>query len=392
MSSLLTPEQRAIVDATAPVVAANLTKITPVFYRTMFANNPEVIAFFNKANQAKGRQPEALARYVLCSVMHLDKLEELGAATTLVVQKHCALGVLPEHYHIVHDNFLKAVAEVLGDAITPEVADAWSGVLMIVANHLIALEKAAYDARTATLENWNSRQPLEFVVRKAIRDTPNVTILHLVRKDGCKGPSFQPGQFITICSSEPNVAPRHYTIAAPDLLEDGAIRVCVKMAKPEGVVSSHINKDVHEGDILLLRPPFGAFTVEAAAPFSNIAVLTAGIGITPALAMLKPLVEAGKRVAHMHVDHSADSVPCMTDLDSVHCHASIRVYGHMHPDATPQRIFEQFKTSGVDLAASDACLMICTPPEMIKSVADGLAALGVAKDRIIHEAFGPEVL
>ncbi len=40
--------------------------------------------------------------------------------------------------------FLKATAKVLGDAVTPAVADAWSGVLLHVAGFVIQKEKELY--------------------------------------------------------------------------------------------------------------------------------------------------------------------------------------------------------------------------------------------------------
>ncbi len=47
----LAPATIAIVKATAPVVGAHAREITNLFYKTMFANNPEVLTFFNRANQ-----------------------------------------------------------------------------------------------------------------------------------------------------------------------------------------------------------------------------------------------------------------------------------------------------------------------------------------------------
>jgi hypothetical protein len=41
----------SIIKATAPLVSQHARKITGLFYKNMFANNPETLQFFNQANQ-----------------------------------------------------------------------------------------------------------------------------------------------------------------------------------------------------------------------------------------------------------------------------------------------------------------------------------------------------
>lgn len=53
----LSDETAEIIRQTLPVIGGNINKITPVFYRTMFANHPELIAdTFNRGNQRSGEQ------------------------------------------------------------------------------------------------------------------------------------------------------------------------------------------------------------------------------------------------------------------------------------------------------------------------------------------------
>lgn len=61
----LSPQSEAIVRATAGVVAAHAEEITKVFYPAMFAAHPELLNVFNRANQAIGEQPKALAASVV---------------------------------------------------------------------------------------------------------------------------------------------------------------------------------------------------------------------------------------------------------------------------------------------------------------------------------------
>ena len=71
----LSPKTIDIVRQTAPVVAPLSLQLTKHFYDKMFSNNPEVLQFFNKANQKKeGGQPQALANAVVAYASNIDNL------------------------------------------------------------------------------------------------------------------------------------------------------------------------------------------------------------------------------------------------------------------------------------------------------------------------------
>ena len=65
----LSPQSDEIVKATAGVVAEHAEEITKVFYPDMFAAHPELMRVFNKANQAIGEQPKALAASVVLALV-----------------------------------------------------------------------------------------------------------------------------------------------------------------------------------------------------------------------------------------------------------------------------------------------------------------------------------
>jgi hemoglobin-like flavoprotein len=60
--------------------------------------------------------------------------------------KHFSLGIRPEQYTIVGEHLLASVGEVLGDAVTPEIAAAWSEVYWLFALQLVADRSAANGA------------------------------------------------------------------------------------------------------------------------------------------------------------------------------------------------------------------------------------------------------
>jgi len=145
-TQLLSAESKKIVAATAQVVGEHAEQITAVFYPRMFAEHPELLRVFNQGNQATGEQSRALAASVVAYAVQLVDPGAPSFAHVLrrIAYKHVSLGIRPEQYTIVGRNLLAAVGEVLGDAVTPEVAAAWDEVYWLFATQLIAEEARLY--------------------------------------------------------------------------------------------------------------------------------------------------------------------------------------------------------------------------------------------------------
>ncbi len=411
-SQHLTPERLEIIAATAPAVAPKVADgtITARFYERMLGAKPELLAFFNRSNQRSKRQAAAfgeamfqpqrsqsqvLANSVLAAVEHLQNLEKIKGPAQRIVHKHCALGVTPELYQHVHDNFLAATAEVLGDAVTPEVADAWSGALLHVAAFFIEQEKALYDRTTAQERNWDTRKPVDFIVRKVERAAKRMTSLYLERADGSPPPAYRPGQYVTLCANptdEKYFAPRHYTIAAPAPIGN-AIRICVRHLRgangvPAGAMSSFVNTAVKPGERLQLRHPYGVFTADIAAPFERVCWVTAGSGITTALAMAPAMARRDKHVVHWHGDKDEDSVAHAEELRVAPLHAHLRYYGGSKA-FSPDDLLMQVRDNGIDVLHPKTAIFLCCPPAMLLALRNGLQERGVPTGRIFCETYGP---
>src|SRR5919112_1244120 len=70
-TDLLSAQSRAVVGATAEVVAGHAEPITAVFYPRMFREHPELLRLFNQGNQATGEQSKALAASVVAYAVQL---------------------------------------------------------------------------------------------------------------------------------------------------------------------------------------------------------------------------------------------------------------------------------------------------------------------------------
>jgi hemoglobin-like flavoprotein len=162
--SLLSPQALDIVRATAATVAAHADEITAHFYPRMFAAHPELLRIFNQGNQATGEQSKALAGSVVAYAVQLIDPEAASFDHVMrrIAYKHVSLGIRPEQYTIVGEHLLASVAEVLGDAVTPEIAAAWSEVYWLFALQLVAEEARLYQQAntdpsppTSSPSSWN---------------------------------------------------------------------------------------------------------------------------------------------------------------------------------------------------------------------------------------------
>ena len=166
---MLTPEQRAIVKSTVPLLETGGEALTTHFYKIMLAEHPEVRPFFNQAHQANGDQPRALANGVLMYARNIDRLEQLGGLVNQIIQKHVSLQIEAAHYPVVGGCLLRAIREVLGaDIATDEVIAAWAAAYQQLADILIGAEEKIYADMAAAPGGWRGGRAFR-VARKVRR-------------------------------------------------------------------------------------------------------------------------------------------------------------------------------------------------------------------------------
>jgi hemoglobin-like flavoprotein len=143
MAAPLAPETIALIKATAPALREHGVAITTRMYERLFVNE-EVKALFDMAAQESGEQPKRLAGAILAYAENIDKLQNLTAPVERMVQRHVETGVKAEHYPYVAEALLPAIRDVLGEAATDEVLDAWGQAYWFLANILIGKEAECY--------------------------------------------------------------------------------------------------------------------------------------------------------------------------------------------------------------------------------------------------------
>lgn len=142
---MLSQKSIDIVKSTVPALKERGIEITTTFYKRMFENNSEVKVLFNMDRQESGEQPKALAMTILAAAQNIDNLESLLPVVKKIAQKHVDSKVLPQHYPIVGKNLLLAIKEVLGDAATDEVLQAWEEAYQVISKIFIDVEQEIYN-------------------------------------------------------------------------------------------------------------------------------------------------------------------------------------------------------------------------------------------------------
>ena len=262
--SLLSDKSLGVVQATAPVVAAHADEITAHFYPRMFAAHPELLRVFNQGNQATGEQSKALAGSVVAYAVQLIDPEAppFDHVMRRIAYKHVSLGIRPEQYTIVGEHLLASVGEVLGDAVTPEIAAAWSEVYWLFALQLVAEEARQY--QQASVDPSQPTRPYRVVRR--IEETADVISLVLEPADGGPLPAIAPGQYVSVFVDLPegDRQPRQYTVSSTAVrtrLQITVRRVRGANGAPDGRVSSYLHDQVKIGDVLDVSAPAGDFVL-----------------------------------------------------------------------------------------------------------------------------------
>ncbi|MEJ9281228.1 NO-inducible flavohemoprotein [Ureibacillus thermosphaericus] len=371
-----------IVKSTVPVLEKHGVDITKHFYKRMFTNHPELKNVFNQSNQREGRQPQALAASVYAAAANIDNLESILPVVHLIAHKHRALGILPEHYPIVGENLLAAIKEVLGDAATDEIIEAWADAYGVIADVFIQVEEELYQQAEAN-GGWRLFKPFK-VVRKE-QENELVASFYLEPEDGKALPPYQPGQYITVKVKAPGeeyTALRHYTVSqAPN---GNVYRISVKREaenNPKGVVSNYLHDYVEEGSTIQISAPAGLFTLQQ--NDNPVLFIGGGIGVTPLYAMLDSM-EFGRNVTFIQSVRN-EKLAVFQDQIQKKINELKGSYFVKYSD-TEGYITKEDLSKYIQ---ENTEVYICGPEAFMETVISYVRELGVSEDRIHFEFFGP---
>ncbi|MFG2120391.1 globin domain-containing protein [Streptomyces sp. NPDC048710] len=394
---MLSPESAAVVRATLPAVGGALDEITTRFYGTMFAEQSHLLdGLFNRGNQASGEQRRALAGSIagFARALLADPDARPDALLARIAHKHAALGVTEDQYTIVHKYLFRAIGDVLGEAVTPEVAAAWDEVYWLMAGALIAQEARLYqEAEVDPRKPWR-----RWTVVERREETPDVVSFLLRPADDGPLPRACAGQYVSVRVLMPDGIHQTRQYSLSNAPGDRLRRITVKRVAgvadvPEGEVSNQLHRTVRAGDELTLSAPFGDVVLDDAD--TPLVLVSAGIGCTPMTGMLEHLVATGSsrpvRVLH------ADRTPADHAL-----RAETRCLVEQLPDARAEFWYEEdaaeepgSRTGLMDLddlgLPADADVYLCGSLPFMRAVRAQLLQAGIPARSIRYEVFGPDL-
>lgn len=231
-----------------------------------------------------------------------------------------------------------------------------------------------------------------------------ITSFYLRRADGKALASYEPGQFLPLRLSIPGEetpVTRTYTVSdAPD---SSHYRLSIKREGGDALVSNYLHDHATPGFRLEAMAPRGKFVLDQSSD-RPVVLLSAGVGITPMIAMANHIIREGVRTRNFRRTffiHGAKNGRVrafdghLRQLASEH--ESLTLHTRLSDPSGEDRLGETYDSKGhvdIDLLKTllpldDYEFYLCGPAPFMETLYKGLADLGVREERIHYESFGP---
>lgn len=381
------------VKATAPLLAQTGPALTAHFYQRMFSHNPELKDIFNMSNQRNGDQREALFNAICGYANNIDNLAALLPAVEKIAHKHTSFMITAEQYSIVGSHLLGTIDELFSPG--QDVLDAWAEAYGVLADVFIKREEAIYQENEHKAGGWRGTRSFEVVDKTQESDV--ITSFTFKPVDGGEVAAFKPGQYLGIYLKPDDFEfqeIRQYSLSCAPRKD--SYRISVKR-EDGGKVSSYLHDTLTVGDNVDLASPAGDFFLEVE-PTTPVALISAGVGLTPTLSMLETLTAHQAEVHWLHAAENGaqhafkDQIRVIADQ---HHHVSSNTW-YREPLAS-DRPAEDFQHQGLmdlsklkeTLTTPEMHYYFCGPVGFMQYVAKQLIGMGISEDRLHYECFGP---
>jgi ferredoxin-NADP reductase/MOSC domain-containing protein YiiM len=251
----------------------------------------------------------------------------------------------------------------------------------------------ARDPCAPTEPAWSGFRALRVI--KVVPETPTVASIYLAAPDGSALPPARAGQYLTIrITGAGRPAPvRSYSLSSAPGTD--AYRITVKR-EPHGTASTYLNRKLRPGATVEVAAARGEFVLAAGS--SPVLLVSAGIGVTPVLAMLHQLAAEGSErdIWWIHgsrrpQEHAlaAEARALIAALPNAHEHVfySAATEDECRRAHAASGRLTQEKLSQLAIPA-EASAYICGPSGFMADIQHALPALGIDSARIHTELFG----
>lgn len=247
-----------------------------------------------------------------------------------------------------------------------------------------------------------------FEVISKVRESTTITSFRLAPLDRQHWRPFEAGQFLTIRVPDRKGGHvlRNYTVSSSPR-EEGTYRITVKREAapspdvPAGVSSCWLHNEIEPGAVVEIDLPRGAFKLDATST-RLVVLLSGGVGHTPTVSMLDGLARESDRPVWFI--HACDGEAVHALRDEVVQLAALR------PGVTVHFCYRFPERAGLDatrchsqgfltratfqqlLPLDDYEVYMCGPPPFMQALYTILIGLGVRRESIAYEFFGPASL
>ena len=232
-------------------------------------------------------------------------------------------------------------------------------------------------------------------VERIVQETPDVRTFRLIPTNGGVLPfAYLPGQHLTIALEiEGKTVRRTYTIASTPT-RSGYCEITTKR-EARGLVSRYMHDTVSAGALLSVTAPAGGFTFTGAEA-AGVALVAAGVGITPLMSILRYLTDqhwAGQ-IYFVSCNKTERDIIFREELEALQ-----RRFPNLHLILTLTRA-DSARWNGATGRIDPTLLTrvipnvtgvpfyLCGPTEMLTATRDLLRRLGVPAPHIHTESFG----
>ncbi|MCF7550483.1 globin domain-containing protein [Pseudonocardia sp. WMMC193] len=345
----------------------------PRFYRTLFGYAPGLRSLFPLSMET---QHSRFGRALVHVVTHLDEPSTLIGFLAQLGRDHRKFDVRDEHYAVVGQALLVALADTGGAAWTDEVARAWAHTYAFLAGSMQA------GARSDPGPAWwgatvvgHERVERDLAVVRVRTDEPF---------------AYRAGQYVTV---ETPQHPRLWRALSPAVAPDrsGELEFHVR-AIGYGSVSRGIVASARPGDRWRIGPPMGALD-RAVVPGRELLMIGGGTGISPIRALVEQLERAGGRPERAVVFYGA------RDWDSLHALDGLRRTSYRNPwldvvpvveepPAVPGPLVGRLADVVTGFGSwADCEVVVSGSPAMITATIRALRVAGASLDQIHYDPF-----
>jgi ferredoxin-NADP reductase/MOSC domain-containing protein YiiM len=233
------------------------------------------------------------------------------------------------------------------------------------------------DLLTATESRpaWTGFRALR--VTEVVAESPTVSSIRLAAPDGTPLPAARPGQYLTVRIGS---AVRNYSLSATT--GAGTYRISVKR-ETHGAASGYLTASLRPDTELEVAAPRGDFVLGSGS--EPVLLISAGIGVTPVLAMLEDLAAQAstREIWWIHAarspqehPHAAEAQRLLAALPNAHDHVFYSTTGRLTGEALTALA-----------PPTDASTYLCGPASFMADMQRALTTIGLDSARIHTEVF-----